>query len=60
MKFFPLDFFNRMSCNNRNGVMLVNIFFLIFSQFLKIRVKYPFNLYATDFLELILVFLKFS
>ena len=40
MKIFPLDFLNRMSCKNRNGVMLVNEFFKIFSQFFKIRLKY--------------------
>ena len=33
MKFFHLDFLNRMSCKNRNGVMLVNIFLKIFWQF---------------------------
>ena len=43
MKFFHLDFLNRMSCENRNGVMLVNIFFKIFSQFFKIRVECPFK-----------------
>ena len=32
-----------MSCQNRNGVMLVNIFFKIFSQFFKIRVECPFD-----------------
>ena len=39
MKFFLLDFPNRMSCKNCNGVMLVNIFFKIFFQFFKIRVE---------------------
>ena len=43
MKFFLLDFLNWMSCKNRNGVMLVNIFLKIFSQFFKIRVECPFN-----------------
>ena len=42
-KFFLLDFLNRMSCKNRNGVMLVNIFLKIFSQFFKIRVECPFK-----------------
>ena len=32
-----------MSCKNRNGVMLVNIFFKIFSQFFKIRAECPFK-----------------
>ena len=44
MKFFPLDFLNRMNCKNRNGVMLVNIFLKIFSQFFKIWVECPFKL----------------
>ena len=43
MKFFLLDFLKRMSCKNRNGVMLVNIYLKIFFQFLKIRVECPFN-----------------
>ena len=43
MKFFLLDFLYWISCKNRNGVMLVNIFFKIFSQFFKIRVECPFN-----------------
>ena len=43
MKIFHLDFLNRMSCKNRNGVMLVNVFFKIFSQFFKIRVECPFK-----------------
>ena len=43
MKFFLLDFLNRMSCKNRNGVMLVTIIFQIFSQFFKIRVEWPFK-----------------
>ena len=44
MKFFLLDFLNRMGCKNRNWVMLVNIFLKIFSQFFKIQVECPFNL----------------
>ena len=44
MKLFLLDFLNRMSCKNRNGVMLVNKFFKIVSQFFKIRVECPFKL----------------
>ena len=32
-----------MSCKNCNGVMLVNIFFKIFSQFFKILVECPFK-----------------
>ena len=32
-----------MICKNRNGVMLVNIFFKIFLQFFKIRVECPFK-----------------
>ena len=40
---FLLDFLNWMSGKNRNGVMLVNIVFKIFSQFFKIRVECPFN-----------------
>ena len=36
---FLLDFINRMSCKNRDGVMLVNMFFKIFSQFFKIRIE---------------------
>ena len=43
MKFFLLEFLNLMSCKNRNGVMLANIFFMIFFQFFKIRVECPFN-----------------
>ena len=43
MKFFLLDFLNPMSCSNRNGVMLVNIIFDIFSQFFKIQVECPFK-----------------
>ena len=43
MKFFLLEFLKLMSCKNRNGVMLANIFFIIFSQFFKIRVECPFN-----------------
>ena len=35
MKFFLLDFLNRMSCKNRKEVMLVNIFFKIFLSFSK-------------------------
>ena len=43
MKFFLLDFLNRISCKKRNGVMLVNIFFKIFSQSFKIWVECPFK-----------------
>ena len=43
MKFFLLDFLNLMSCKNRDGVKLVNIFLKIFSQFFKIRVECPFK-----------------
>ena len=43
MKFFPLDFLNLMSCKNRNGVMVVNIFLKIFSQFFKIWVECHFK-----------------
>ena len=43
MNFFLLNFLNLMSCKNRNRVMLVNVFFKIFSQFFKIRVECPFN-----------------
>ena len=45
MKFFLLNFLNLMSCEKRNRVILVNIFFKIFSQFFKIRVECPFNTY---------------
>ena len=41
--FFFIDFPNRMNCKNRNGVMLVNIFLKIFSQFFKIWVECLFN-----------------
>ena len=47
-KIFLLDFLNRVSCKNRNGVMLVNILFKIFSQFFKIRVECPFKLFRFD------------
>ena len=48
MKFFLLNILNLMSCKNRNGVVLVNIFFKIFSQFFKIRVQCPFNVLLKD------------
>ena len=43
MKFFLLNFLNLMSCMNRIGLMLVNIFFKIFALFFKIRVECSFK-----------------
>ena len=41
---FLLNFLN-LICKNRNGVMVVNIFLKIFSQFFKIRVESPFKVW---------------
>ena len=43
MNFFPLDFLNVMNCKNRNGIMLVNLFFTILPPFFKNRFECPFN-----------------
>ena len=47
MKFFLSDFLNRMSSKNRNGVMLINKFLKIFSQFFKIWVECPFKFFTS-------------
>ena len=39
-----------MSRKNRNEVMLVNIFFKIFSQFFKIRVEFPFKVLQNNWI----------
>ena len=51
MKFFSLDFLNLMSCKNRNGVMVVKLFFKICSPFSKIGLNGLFKTPQTYFFD---------